>query len=352
LLPATPSAAHHNDISPADQALRGRDDPPKIFRFATTVSVIHGKLVPLPAVHRSVYREVKKEMADEDSTLPRRQLGRYLRQYRDENGMTLAQAAKLVEIGTTTLHRLEKGTADKVKVRIVQHLCEIYERSTQEIAAMKHLAAQAAVKNWYQEFNDVLPHNFDNYVGLEAAARQLFSYQELVPGLLQTADYARTMIRSYYVDEPESYIERRVELRMKRQTLVRRKIQPVRLDVVLHQSALHRRVGSPRIMSSQLLQLADASTWPNVEVRILPFSQGLPTGVLPGGFVILDFGMDGKGRPVEPTVVYIENVLTANIYLEKRSDVDRYRAVSAALRDAALSVTESRALLRKVAKEY
>ncbi|MGY1864867.1 helix-turn-helix domain-containing protein [Nocardia gipuzkoensis] len=309
LLPATPSAAHHNDIGPADQVRRGRDDPQKIFRFATTVSVIHGKLVPLPAVHRSVYRGVKKEMADEDSTLPRRQLGRYLRQYRDENGMTLAQAAKLVEIGTTTLHRLEKGTADKVKVRIVQHLCEIYERSTQEIAAMKHLAAQAAVKNWYQEFNDVLPHNFDNYVGLEAAARQLFSYQELVPGLLQTADYARTMIRSYYVDEPESYIERRVELRMKRQTLVRRKIQPVRLDVVLHQSARHRRVGSPRIMSSQLLQLADASTWPNVEVRILPFSQGLPTGVLPGGFVILDFGMDGKGRPVEPAVVYIENVL-------------------------------------------
>lgn len=105
-------------------------------------------------------------------------------------------------------------------------------------------------------------------------------------------------------------------------------------------------------MSSQLLQLADASTWPNVEVRILPFSQGLPAGVLPGGFVILDFGRDGKGRPVEPAVGYIENVLTANIYLEKRPDVDRYRAVSAALRDAALSVTESRALLRKVAKEY
>ncbi|WP_280478743.1 DUF5753 domain-containing protein [Nocardia asiatica] len=190
------------------------------------------------------------------------------------------------------------------------------------------------------------------HVGLEAAARQLFSYQELVPGLLQTADYARTMIRSYYVDEPESYIERRVELRMKRQTLVRRKIQPVTLDVVLHQSALHRRVGSPRIMSNQLLQLADASTWPNVEVRILPFSQGLPKGVLPGSFVILDFGMDGKGRPVEPAVVYIENVLTANIYLEKPLDVDRYRAVSAALRDASLSVAESRALLRKVAKEY
>ncbi|MGK8501614.1 helix-turn-helix domain-containing protein [Nocardia asiatica] len=291
-------------------------------------------------------------MADEDSTLPRRQLGRYLRQYRDENGMTLAQAAKLVEIGTTTLHRLEKGTADKVKVRIVQHLCEIYERSTPEIAAMKHLAAQAAVKNWYQEFNDVLWNNFDNYIGLEAAARQLFSYQELVPGLLQTKDYARTMIRSYHVEEPESYIDRQVELRMKRQTLIKRRTQPVALCVVLHESALHRVVGNPRIMSNQLHHIAEASTWPNVEVRILRFSTGLPMGVLPGAFVILDFGSDSKGRPVEPPVVYVENVLTANIYLEKPMDVARYRAVSSALREASLGVAESRALLRKVAKEY
>lgn len=291
-------------------------------------------------------------MADEDSTLPRRQLGRLLRQHREEIGMTLAQAARLVEIGTTTLHRLEKGQAAKVRIRIVQHLCEIYERSAAEIATAKHLAEQAAVKSWYAEYNDLLPDNFDNYVGLEAAAQQLFSYQELVPGLLQTEDYARTMMRNYAADSSESDINRHVELRMKRQFLIKRKTEPVTLDVVLHESAVRRAVGSPRIMANQLRHLADASTWPNVAMRVLPFSAGMPMGLLPGPFVILDFGVDGKGRPTEPPVVYIESVVTANIYLEKPADVDRYRAVSAALHRASLGDVESRALLRKIAKEY
>ncbi|WP_405159817.1 helix-turn-helix domain-containing protein [Nocardia sp. NBC_01499] len=291
-------------------------------------------------------------MADEDSTLPRRQLGRQLREYREQAGMTLSQAARLVEIGTTTLHSLEKGGVGKVRVRTVQHLCEVYERPDDEIAAMKHLAQQAAVKSWHAEYNDLLPDNFDNYVGLEAAARQLISYQELVPGLLQTDEYARTMIRNYFAEEGDTDIDRRVELRMTRQTIVKRKTEPVTLDVVLHESALRRAVGSPRIMAAQLRHLADASTWPNVSVRILPFSAGMPMGLLPGPFVILDFGFDAKGRPVEPPVVYVESVVTANIYLEKPHDVDRYRSVSAALHGASLGAVDSRALLRKIAKEY
>lgn len=291
-------------------------------------------------------------MVDEESTLPRRQLGRFLRQYRDESGMTMAQAAKIVEIGTTTLHRLEKGTADKVRLRIIGHLCEIYERTAAETAALKALAEQAAVKTWYQEYNDLLPSNFDDYVGLEAAAQQLISYQELVPGLLQTTDYARTMIGNYYVDESDRDINRRVELRVRRQAIIKRKTEPVRLEVVLQESALRRAVGGARIMANQLWHLADASTWPNVEVRVLPFTAGIPMGLLPGPFVILEFGSDSKGRAVEPTVVYVESVITANIYLQKPANVQRYRAVSTALRDASLDPMDSRALLRKTAKEY
>ncbi|MBF6296902.1 helix-turn-helix domain-containing protein [Nocardia amamiensis] len=291
-------------------------------------------------------------MADEDSTLPRRQLGRQLRQYREEIGLTLAQAARLVEIGTTTLHRLETGKAHKVRMHVIQHLCEIYERSAEEWAAIKHLARQASVKSWYAEYNDLLPDNFDNYVGLEAAAQQLISYQELIPGLLQTEEYARTMMRNYVPEESEGDIARHVQLRMKRQSIIKRKTEPVTFHVVLHESALRRMVGSPRIMANQCRHLADASTWPNVVIRILPFSAGMPMGLLPGPFVILGFGLDSKGRPVEPPVVYIESVVTANIYLEKPGDVNRYRALWAALQSAALSDVESRALLRKIAKEY
>ncbi|PSR64266.1 MULTISPECIES: helix-turn-helix domain-containing protein [Nocardia] len=291
-------------------------------------------------------------MAEEDSTLPRRQLGRLLRQYREEIGFTMAQAARLVEVGTTTLHRLERGTADKVRVRIVQHLCEIYERSSSETATLKHLAEQAAVKNWYHEYSDLLPGNFDNYVELESAARHLVSYQELVPGLLQTEAYAHTVMRSFVPKESETTLQQHVALRMKRQLIVKRRAEPVTLDVVLHESALRRVVGGPKVMGSQLRHLADASTRPNVQLQVLPFSAGLPMGLVPGPFVILNFGLNGKGKPVEPTVVYVESVLTTAIYLEKQADVDRYCEVSAALHDAALDPVNSRMLLRKIAKEY
>ncbi|UGT44220.1 helix-turn-helix domain-containing protein [Nocardia yamanashiensis] len=291
-------------------------------------------------------------MADEDSTLPRRQLGRFLRQYREEVGMTMAQAAKVVEIGTSTLHRLEKGTADKVRVRIVAHLCEIYDCSAEDTAAMKRLAEQAAAKTWYQEYGDPIPGRFDHYVGLEAAARQLVSYQELVPGLLQTPDYAWTMTRNHLRDVPDAEIRRFVDLRLRRQAIVTRKTTPVALDVVLHESALRRLVGDPRIMAKQLRHLADAGTRPNIELRVLPFGAGIPMGLLPGPFVILDFGTDSKGRPVEPPVVYLESVLTADIYLQKAADLERYRAVSAALHDASSSPEDSRLLLRRIAKEY
>ncbi|MEU0543126.1 helix-turn-helix transcriptional regulator [Nocardia sp. NPDC005978] len=291
-------------------------------------------------------------MAEEDSTLPRRQLGRFLRQYREEIGMTMAQAARIVEIGTSTLHRLEKGTADKVRIRIVVHLCEIYERSAEDTAAMKRLADQAAAKTWYQEYGDLIPGRFDHYVGLEAAARQLVSYQELVPGLLQTRDYAWTMARSHLVDVADHDIDRFVDLRLRRQMIINRKTEPIDFDVVLHESALRRVVGGPRIMAKQLRHLADAGTRPNITLRVLPFSAGIPLGMLSGPFVILYFGLDSKGRNAEPPVVYVESVLTADIYLQKESDLERYGAVSAALHSASSSPEDSRLLLRKIAKEF
>ncbi|WP_067531213.1 helix-turn-helix domain-containing protein [Nocardia crassostreae] len=291
-------------------------------------------------------------MAGEDSTLPRRQLGRFLRQYRKKIGLTMAQAAQLVEIGTSTLHRIERGTADKVRPRLIERLCEIYERSNAEKTALKQLAEQAAAETWYHEFSDLLPDHFDDYVGLEASARQLISYQELVPGLLQIEQYARTMMHDYTPATSDRDIERHVALRIRRQTIVRRRAAPVELDVVLHESALRRVVGSPKIMANQSRHLADASTWPNVAMRVLPFTAGIPMGMLPGPFVILDCGFDSKGRPVEPTVVYVESVITAHLYLQKEADVERYRAVSAALHAAALDPVDTRALLRSLAKEY
>ncbi len=286
------------------------------------------------------------------STLPRRQLGRHLRDWRTQSGQTIAEAARLMEWGASTLQRLEKGQADRIRTIDIQELCRIYGIPGEFAEGLKGLAQQAAVKSWWHAYGDLIPENFDVFVGLEASAQRLASYQsDLVPGLLQTADYARALNRLGYPGDTEAELERRVQLRLQRQALITRRNHPATLNVVLDESVLRRVVGSARVMAAQLRHLADISTRDNVTLRILPFAAGVPLGLSPGPFVILEFGTDGKGQPVEPPVVYVEG-FTGDLYLERKADVRRYRQAHDVLQRCALDVDATRQLLRQIAKDY
>ncbi|WP_442790354.1 helix-turn-helix domain-containing protein [Nocardia sp. CDC153] len=286
------------------------------------------------------------------STLPRRQLGRYLRDWRIQAGLTIAEAAKLMEWGASTLQRLEKGNADRIRTIDIQELCRIYGIPAEIAEGLKGLAQQAAVKSWWHSYGDLIPENFDVYVGLEASAQQLSCYQsELVPGLLQTAEYARALNRLGYPEETAAEVDRRVQLRMQRQAMITRQVRPATIAMVLHESVLRRLVGGARVMAAQVRHLAELSTRTNVALRILPFAAGVPLGLSTGPFVILEFGTDSKGQPVEPPVVYVEG-FTGDLYLERQGDVQRYRRAQAGLERCALDVQDSRNLLRQVAKEY
>jgi len=286
------------------------------------------------------------------STLPRRQLGRHLRDWRTQSGQTIAEAARLMEWGASTLQRLEKGQADRIRTIDIQELCRIYGIPEAFAEGLKGLAQQAAVKSWWHAYGDLIPENFDVFVGLEASARRLTSYQsDLVPGLLQTADYARALNRLGYPGDTDEELERRVQLRLQRQALITRRNHPATLEVVLDESVLRRVVGSARVMAAQLRHLADISTRENVTLRILPFTAGVPLGLSPGPFVILEFGTDSKGQPVEPPVVYVEG-FTGDLYLERKADVRRYRQAHEVLQRCALDGDNSRHLLRQIAKEY
>ncbi|WP_330184908.1 DUF5753 domain-containing protein [Nocardia sp. NBC_01503] len=190
------------------------------------------------------------------------------------------------------------------------------------------------------------------YIGLEASAWRLIVYHEQVPGLLQTRDYARSLIGAFYRDGTRDDIDRRVELRMKRQHIVTRKSAPLELQVLLHESALHRVIGGRMVMAEQLRHLAEISKLPNVTVRINPYRAGMAWGILHGQFVILDFGVDSKGRPVEPPVVYLEGGPSSDVYLEKAGEVRRYDELASTIRGTSLTETESRNLLRQAAREY
>lgn len=266
--------------------------------------------------------------------------------------MTIPEAARRIERGASTLQRLETGQADRIRLLDVRELCSIYDAEETKTAALMGLAQEAAAKSWWHEYGKLIPTNFDVYMGLESAAYKLTSYvPDVVLGLLQTPEYARVLARANNPDETDDEIGQRVQLKVKRQGLITRKSQPAQLDVVLLECALRRVVGSPRTMAAQLRHLANISTSPNVTLRVLPFAAGIPLGDPMGPFTILDFGLDNKGKPIEPPVVYLES-FTGDMYLEKAADVESYYEAHAAIRLAALDEKASRSLLRQVAKEY
>jgi len=292
-------------------------------------------------------------MTETGSTLPRRQLGRILREARENTGMPIDTAAELAELSPSGLQRLEKGQgARRVKLRDIAELCRIYEMDDDTEAACKGLAQQATEPSWWHEYGDLIPANFDVYVGLESAARSLTCYApDIVLGLLQTLEYARALVRSAAPAETDTQIGQRAQLKHKRQALIKRKTRPADLHVILLECALRRVVGNHTVMAAQLAHLADVSTWPNVALRVLPFEAGIPLGDPMGPFTVLDFGTDAKGRATQPSIVYLENFV-GDLYLEKSRDVERYDVAHQAIRRAALDDTESRSLIRQIAKEY
>lgn len=263
----------------------------------------------------------------------------------------MRQAADLIGRSSSTLQRMEMGTA-AARAADLDALCKIYGFDAGHTEAMKGLAAQGNEKSWWYEYGDVMPENFDFFVGLEASAQRLTTYEpELVPGLLQTPAYASVLIRSAYPDDGAEEHARRVKLRMRRQTRITRKHQPATFDVILRESVLHGMVGGSKVMATQIKYLADTGTRPNVTLQILPFGAGFPLGVAVGPFVIMEFGSDRQRQMIEPPVVYAEN-FTGGLYLTKSQTVQQYHQAYESLRRSAMDPTASRALLRRTAKEY
>ncbi|MEV4127421.1 helix-turn-helix transcriptional regulator [Nocardia sp. NPDC049707] len=286
------------------------------------------------------------------STLPRRQLGRYLKDAREGAGLTMERAATLMEWNKSTLSRLERGLTEKVRVRDVLGLCEVYGLDQEKVDAAKQLAEQTPARSWWRSYGDVIAAKFNTYVGLEGGASELAIFQPLiVPGILQTADYARILDRQYFPKDSDEELERRVALRIQRQHSVTRQRQPVQLSVILHENVLRTVVGGPRVMAAQLRHIADLSTRENVQIRVLPFRAGFPTGIVVSQFIIMTFPKDSRGKPVEPTIVFAES-FTGDVYLEGVDDVRRCRQTFRSLLAATLDDRPSRDLVREIAREY
>ncbi|GAB0103096.1 helix-turn-helix transcriptional regulator [Nocardia sp. JMUB6875] len=292
------------------------------------------------------------EPGETGSTLPRRQLGRFLREARDGAGLTVEQAAGLMEWNKSTLSRLERGLTEKVRVRDVLGLCEVYGLDDEKTAAAKSLAEQTPAKSWWHAYADLIPAHSNLFVGLEAGAKSMTIFQPLiVPGLLQTADYARALDRIYFPADTASALDRRVELRAQRQNVILRQRHPAQALVVLQEAAVRTVVGDRRVMAAQLRHIADLSTRENVEVRLLPFRAGFPLGMPLPPFIIFRFAKDARGKLTEPTVVFAESFAGA-MYFERQTEVELYREAFGKVQRATLDARPSRDLIREIAREF
>jgi hypothetical protein len=283
------------------------------------------------------------------STVPRRQLGRYLRGLRVEAGLTVRAAAKELERSEPTLWRIEAGQV-AVRALDVEQMCRLYGAKEDMTKALMALARETKAKGWWQTFGDVVPEWFDLFVGLEAAATKMDEYEHsVVPGLFQSEGYARTIIRAHLPHASEAEIDRRVELRLGRQAILKRPIDPPMMRVALRESVLHGPVGGPAVMAGQLDRLAEVAKMPNVSLRIVPASVGYHPGIITGAFTVLRFPLNGGGKESEPPTIYQE-MYTGSLYLDKPDEAERFDVAFEAIWNTALDQRSSRNLISRTAE--
>jgi transcriptional regulator with XRE-family HTH domain len=247
-------------------------------------------------------------------------LGAQLRRLRESQRITLEDAGKRIRASHSKISRLETGRVG-FKDRDIADLLTLYGVTDEEERdALRALARRANTPGWWHDYSDVLPHWFEAYVGLEGVATQVRTYQvQFVPGLMQTEDYARAVILLGHDGAPAREIERRVRLRMARQSVLDRE-DPPHVWAVIDEAVLSRPAGSPDVMEDQLRHLAELAQRPNVTIQIIPFQAG-GHAAAGGPFSILRFA-----EPDLPDIVYLEQ-LTSSLYLDKPEAVDRYLRV-------------------------
>jgi Domain of unknown function (DUF5753)/Helix-turn-helix domain len=227
--------------------------------------------------------------------------------------------AEHLECSTSKISRIETGRVS-VSPRDVRDMLDLYGVSGPQRDSLVQLARESRQKGWWHAYSDTIEPRFATYIGLESAASEIRIYETtLIPGLLQTEDYARAVTLLGHDAASAREIERRVRLRMTRQAVLTRE-DPPNVWAVIDEAVLRRPAGGPAVMRGQLEHLAELALRQNVTIQIIPFKTGGHSAA-GGPFSILRFA-----EPDLPDVVYLEQ-LTSALYLDKPEAVDSYMRV-------------------------
>ncbi|GDY32202.1 helix-turn-helix domain-containing protein [Gandjariella thermophila] len=278
-------------------------------------------------------------MPEPNPTVKGRQLGTELRTLREGRRLTCQEAGRQVGMSASKISRIENGRRG-ARVEDVAALLALYRVHGRRREELLDLAREANDRGWWQRaYGDTLSARFRTYVGFEADAKLITNFESmLIPGLLQTAEYTRAVMRG--LDVPEERIEGRVAARLARKSVLSREFPP-QLVAIIDEPALRRPVGNTDIMLQQLGHLVTMATRPRIRVHVVPLSAGAHAGS-DGPFVILDFD--------NAPIVHLEN-RTSSLFLEDPGYVKTYRKLVMSLIDLALDQRESVELIAGVARE-
>ena len=281
-------------------------------------------------------------MADHIPTVRQRRLARALRELRHDAGLTQEAVAARMGWHTSKLFRMENARSPRVDWLDVKELMEMYGVRSPHREALIQLARDARMRGWWTPYRDVFT---GSYIALEDESSAMRLYcPELVPGLLQTEDYARAVIRAVRPGYDEESVERRVTARLTRQKVLLDRAFPPELTLVLNEAVPRRAIGSAGVMATQLRALAAAAERPQLTLQVLPFSAGGHAG-LEGGFVLIEFPEE-----TDPDVVYVEGIM-GDLYLESVEEVKRYQSAFERIQAVALKAEESLTFISAMARE-
>ncbi|GAA3486688.1 helix-turn-helix transcriptional regulator [Streptomyces cremeus] len=271
-------------------------------------------------------------------------LGKRLQDLRERAGLTRDHAAKVLHVAAATVRRMETAEV-ALKIPYVQILLKEYGCTEADSEDFVRLAQEANQPGWWQRFHAILPDWFSMYVSLEGAASVIRTYDpHFVPGLLQTEDYARAVMRSGVVGQtrPED-IERYVALRMQRQELLTGPDAPT-LWAIMDETVLRRMAGGPDVMRAQADRLLEAAELPNVTLQLAEFSSGPHPGTF-GPFILFRFAV-----PELPDMAYSE-YLTGAVYLDARPEVATHLEVMDRMAAQAATAVRTKEILADFRKE-
>jgi transcriptional regulator with XRE-family HTH domain len=306
-----------------------------------SMAALYAVLFPAVLHLAPTERGVTRVPATGNPTIRRRELGALLRALRNEKGWTAEQVAEQLLVSPSKVSRLETGQRG-ASTRDIRDLCNLYGVDAEQRQHLMDLARESKQRAWWQPLG--LPYS--TYVGLEAEAASISDYGlGIIPGLLQTRDYARAVVRAAVPRWVPEIVEQRVEGRMARQQRILFAEPVPRFEAVVDESVLHRIVGSPAIMQAQLRQLLELSDLPAVILRAIPYEAGaLPAPI--SKFIILSFA-----QPTVSDVVQVEG-LTGELYLDDPSDVEVYNLTFTALKDLAATPERTHDIIASLIASY